>query len=180
MERFLNMKNPFKNLFLQKIPAFAGMTLIFFFAFQGCGPAIEKQEKEGIGVEEVKFQKITVEEKEPSDSELPTPLSNGLSKAFKAVAHFSDGHVEDFSDKVEWAISNESIATMNDQGVVTAISSSGSFTVQVTYNTIAYLSQEYLLTDPAIIDLRMDPNQDIDLNRGHFVDVKVFKILRAP
>jgi len=106
-------------------------------------------------------------------------LPNGLSQQFKAIAQFSDGHTENFSDQVAWSVSDGQVVDVSDQGLVTAIASQGTYVVKATHNNITYDSELLEVALPITISIHIDPEGPVTLFKGESVEIHVFKTLSS-
>jgi hypothetical protein len=77
----------------------------------------------------------------------PASLPVGGSAVLRAVAHLSDGTIQDVSSGALWAISDATIATLNN-GAVTA-QAEGVLTVQATYDGAPVGSSQSTASTPA-------------------------------
>ncbi|TNI15051.1 Ig-like domain-containing protein [Aeromonas veronii] len=83
-------------------------------------------------------------------------LAKGNSQPFIAIGHHTDGSTLDISDSVTWSLSDESVATISDDGLLTGVSA-GTITVTATKDNITSNQVEVTITDAVITALQVSP-----------------------
>ncbi|WP_421320182.1 Ig-like domain-containing protein [Aeromonas veronii] len=83
-------------------------------------------------------------------------LAKGNSQRFIAIGHHTDGSTLDISDSVTWSLSDESVATISDDGLLTGVSA-GTITVTATKDNITSNQVEVTITDAVITALQVSP-----------------------
>ncbi|TNI12503.1 Ig-like domain-containing protein, partial [Aeromonas veronii] len=83
-------------------------------------------------------------------------LAKGNSQPFIAIGHHTDGSVLDISDSVTWSLSDESVATISGDGLLTGVSA-GTITVTATKDNITSNQVEVTITDAVITALQITP-----------------------
>ena len=89
----------------------------------------------------------------PSQSSLPV----GETRQLTLTANFSDGSIQNLTQSATWTSSASAIATVNAQGVVTAVSVGGT-QLSATYHGIT-ATASVTVTQPALLTITIGPNQ---------------------
>lgn len=108
----------------------AGLAAVFLAALWGCGgEAAPTLSGEPLSWSRAELGTLTALEVTPSSAR----IFKGTTGPFKATATYSDGTTQDVTSLATWSSANTSIATVNAQGVATAVAISGSTTLTATY-----------------------------------------------
>ncbi|MGN5073609.1 Ig-like domain-containing protein [Aeromonas veronii] len=83
-------------------------------------------------------------------------LAKGNSQPFIAIGYYTDGSALDVSDSVTWSLSDESVATISGDGLLTGVSA-GTITVTATKDNITSNQVEVTITDAVITALQVSP-----------------------
>ncbi|WP_421321023.1 Ig-like domain-containing protein, partial [Aeromonas veronii] len=83
-------------------------------------------------------------------------LAKGNSQPFIAIGHHTDGSAFDISDSVTWSLSNESVATISGDGLLTGVSA-GTITLTATKDNITSNQVSVEVTDAVITALQVTP-----------------------
>ncbi|WP_318488705.1 Ig-like domain-containing protein, partial [Photobacterium leiognathi] len=82
-------------------------------------------------------------------------VPKGFSQSFQAIGRYSDDTTKDISRSVKWATSNSALATINDEGILTAIAV-GDVSVSASSEGVD-ASTSLIITDAIITSIQVTP-----------------------
>ena len=91
-----------------------------------------------------------------SISPLDTTIVRGTTFALAAYSHYSDGSMRVTTSEVEWSSSDETVATVDAMGVVTAVAL-GTATVSIVGEGELTATSEVVVVDAAIVSIEVTP-----------------------
>lgn len=100
-----------------------------------------------------------------SISPIDSTIIKGLTQQYTATATYSDGSYSELTTGVNWQSSNLQVAEIDDNGLATVISSSGSTDISATYNGITSQTPARLsATNAVVTDLVLSPSESTIAN----------------
>lgn len=87
----------------------------------------------------------------------PVALPRGINKQITAEGNYTDGSTQDLTELVDWRSLDTDVATVNQVGLVTAISQ-GSTTLHATYSGISSPPVAVTVSDPVLEQIQITPD----------------------
>jgi len=103
-------------------------------------------------------------------SESSITIAKGLNKQIKIYAEYTNGEIEDVTDKATYISSNPSVASVDNKGVISGVNV-GKTSITVAYGD-AVMAIIVSVVPPSVTDLHVDPNP-VKLKVGESAALKI-------